>query len=77
MILIPEILQLQAMIPVIRASMMDTMAMKNVDLNPVKNRGRYSSMTLKLKSTSMGHPFCLYGCTPTEGVHHYFEIITP
>ncbi len=70
--LIPEILQLQAMIPVIRASAMDTMAIKNVDLNPVKNRGRYSSMTLKLKSTSMGGPFVGVGFMdehPQEGDH--------
>jgi hypothetical protein len=49
-----EIRQAQAMMPVISARKMDTMEMKNVDLSPVRNRGRYSKMILKLKSASIG-----------------------
>ena len=72
MVLIPEILQAHAMIPVIRARIMETTEIKNVDLSPVKKRGRYSNMILKLKSTSIGPSVRLWcapqkesqGCTP-------------
>jgi hypothetical protein len=59
---IPEIRQAQARIPVAMARPMDTMEIKKVDLSPVKNRGRYSRMTLRLKSASIKPSVLLRGC---------------
>jgi hypothetical protein len=65
------------MIPVIRARVMDIAAMKAVALTPVRNRGIYSHITLKLKSVSMVLSILFYGCAPIiKDAHHYLILFT-
>ena len=49
MVLIPEILQAHAMIPVIRARIMETTEIKNVDLSPVKKKGQILEYDSEIK----------------------------
>jgi len=56
---------------------METTAIKAVALTPVRNRGRYSHITLKLKSVSMVLSILCCGCAPKiKDAHHHLILFT-